>query len=64
MSTRTEVTGLIYIALSDRGLVMAHFMLPEDSSAFCTAHGYCHMPFNLNNRDGAPAPLVGTVYQA
>lgn len=64
MTTRTEVTGLIHIALSERGLVVAHFMLSEDAAAFCSAHGYCHMPYNLNNRDGAPAPLVGSVYKA
>ena len=53
-----------HLALDVSGFVMANFMLSEDAAAYCSAHGYCHMPFNLKNSDQEPAPLAGTIYRA
>lgn len=55
---------LIHLALAENGTVMAHFVESSHASAYCTAHGYLHMPYNLANRGGEPAPLVGTIYRA
>lgn len=58
---------MIHIALSPSGTVMAHFVESRDAAEYCTAHGYTHLPYNLNNlnnRDGEPAPLVGAQYRA
>lgn len=55
---------MIHIALSPSGTVMAHFVESRDAAEYCAAHGYTHLPYNLNNRAGEPAPLVGTQYRA
>jgi len=55
---------LIHIALALDGTVMAHFLNATDAAGFCRAKSLTHLPFNLNNREHAPAPLVGTVYRA
>lgn len=53
---------LIHIALGLDGTVVAHFKDSADAAEFCDAKGLTHLPYNLKNREGAPAPLVGTVY--
>lgn len=58
------MTQLIHLALAIDGLVMAHFADSQHAADYCKAHALTHVPFNLNNRDKAPAPLVGTVYHA
>lgn len=55
---------LIHIALKLDGTVVAHFMNSSDAAEFCSAKGLTHVPFNLNNRESAPAPVVGSVYRA
>jgi len=56
---------IIHVVLDLDGTVLAHFLRSEDAHEF-SGHGvkYTHMPFNLANRDGEPAPLVGTKYRA
>ncbi len=58
------MTNIIHIALAQDGTVVAHFMNDDDAAQFCRANDLTHVPFNLKNRDGQPAPLVGTVYRA
>ncbi|MBF5006022.1 hypothetical protein [Diaphorobacter caeni] len=58
------MTSIIHIALAQDGTVVAHFINDEDAAQFCRAKDLTHVPFNLRNRDGAPAPLVGTTYRA
>lgn len=53
----------IHLALALNGTVVAHFMNFEDAASFCAAKGHAHVPYNLNNRDGAPAPAVGSFYK-
>ena len=55
---------LVHLALSQTGRVMAHFDLSSDAADYCLRNEYTHVPYNLANRDKAPAPLVGTVYRA
>lgn len=55
---------MIHIALAENGTVMAHFVESGHASAYCTANGYTHLPYNLANRGSEPAPLVGTIYRA
>lgn len=55
---------LIPIALALDGTVVAHFMDSADAATFCSAKGLTHVPYNLKNRDGAPAPVVGSIYRA
>ena len=55
---------LIHIALALDGTVVAHFMNWTDSAEFCSAKGLTNMAYNLNNRDGEPAPLVGSIDRA
>lgn len=56
---------IIYIAIDLDGLVLAHFVRAEDCSAFCErGTKYTNMAYNLDNRERAPAPLVGTKYRA
>lgn len=57
-------TTLIHMALADNGEVVAHFIKSEDAREFCATKNYCHVPFNLANRDNAPAPVVGSTYKA
>jgi hypothetical protein len=67
MTTRTEITGLVYLAVGQRGLVLAHFMLHDDAAEYCSKIGdpeLIVLPYNLNNRAATPAPLVGTYYSA
>jgi len=48
---------IIYIALDLDGTVLAHFMREKDCSNFCEQGvKYTHIVYNLDNRDGAPAP--------
>lgn len=56
--------ALIHMALALDGTVVAHFMDAADAAAFCSTKGLTHVPYNLRNRDGAPAPVVGSVYRA
>lgn len=44
--------------------VLAQFMIWEDAAEYCEKHGAIHVPYNLHNRDRAPAPMVGTIYEA
>lgn len=63
MTTHTEITGLVYLAVGPRGLVLAHFMLHDDAAEYCSKIGdpeLIVLPYNLDNRDRAPAPVVGT----
>lgn len=55
---------IIHLALSPTGRVMAHFELSADAAEYCLRHDYLHLPYNLNNSDKAPAPLVGSTYRA
>lgn len=55
---------IVHLALSQTGRVMAHFDLSADAAEYCLRNDYTHVPYNPNNRDKAPAPLVGTVYRA
>jgi hypothetical protein len=56
---------IVHLALSPTGRVMAHFDLSSDAADYCERnYEYTHVPYNLNNRDKAPAPLVGSVYRA
>lgn len=55
---------LVHLAISPAGRVMAHFDLSSDAADYCQRNEYTHVPYNLANRDKAPAPLVGTVYRA
>ena len=55
---------LVHLALAENGLVVAHFMGATDAAKFCRDNGLCHMPYNLDNREGNPAPVVGSVYKA
>lgn len=55
---------MIHLALAAHGYVVASFAESDDAADFCASRGLLHVPFNLANRDGAPAPLVGTVYRA
>jgi hypothetical protein len=54
---------LVHLALADDGLVLAHFARSEDADAYCSANYLTHVPYNMANRESAPAPLVGTVYR-
>ena len=54
----------IHLALASDGTVMAHFSLASHASKFCFDNDCTHVPYNLNNRDREPAPLVGAVYKA
>ena len=57
--------NFVYIALGLNSCVVAIFKTASDCTAFCkNGTLYTDMPFNLNNRDGEPAPLVGTFYRA
>lgn len=55
---------LIHLALASDGLVMAQFAESQHAADYCRAHGLTHVPYNLGNREQAPAPLVGTIYRA
>lgn len=55
---------MIYIALAADGRVIAHFADFEYANAFCNSHDFTFLPYNLDNRDKAAAPLVGTIYRA
>jgi hypothetical protein len=55
---------LVHLALSPTGRVMAQFSLSSDAAEYCLRHEYTHVPYNLNNRDRAAAPLVGDTYRA
>lgn len=55
---------LIHMALASDGTVVAHFLEAADAASFCTARGLTHVPYNLTNRDGVPAPVVGSIYRA
>ena len=55
---------IIHLALAADGKVLAHFSDGEDAAVWCMEHGACHVPYNTENRDQAPVPLVGTVYRA
>lgn len=55
---------LIHLAIALNGTVIAHFMNSEDAAAFCAEKGHMHVPYNPNNRDGAPTPAVGSRYKA
>ena len=55
---------LIHMALASDGTVVAHFMDSADAAAFCTAKELPHVPYNLTNRNGVPAPVVGSIYHA
>lgn len=59
-----DMTPIIYLALADDGLVLAHFLRDDDARSYCSARLACLVPYNINNRDGAPAPAVGSVYRA
>lgn len=54
---------LIHMALALDGTVVAHFMDSADAAAFCLAKDLTHVPYNLKNREGAPAPVVGSIYR-
>jgi len=56
--------NIIHLALSPNGCVMAHFDLESDAADYCLRNDYTHVPYNLNNRDKAPAPLIGDTYRA
>ena len=53
---------MIHLVLDFSGLVLAHFLSAEDAADYARQPGRTHLPFNLSNRDHAPAPLVGTHY--
>jgi hypothetical protein len=55
---------IVHLALSPTGRVMAHFELSSDAAEYCLRNDYTHVPYNLANRDQAPAPLVGDTYRA
>lgn len=55
---------LVHLALAENGLVIAHFMSSADAAKFCRDNNLCHMPYNLNNHEGHPAPVVGAIYKA
>ena len=55
---------IVHLALSPTGRVMAHFDLSSDAAEYCSRNEYTHVPYNLNNHDKAPAPLVGDIYRA
>lgn len=55
---------MIHLALASDGIVMANFSLSSDAAEYCLRNDYAHVPYNLHNRDGVPAPLVGTIYRA
>lgn len=55
--------ALIHLAIALNGTVIAHFMNSEDAAAFCAEKGRTHVPYNPNNRDGAPTPAVGFALQ-
>ncbi|WP_428421985.1 hypothetical protein [Methylibium sp.] len=71
MSTVSETinmtTTIIHLALDLDGMVLAHFLKSEDCARFCqgpSGVSYTHLPYNVANRDGEPAPLVGSTYRA
>jgi hypothetical protein len=55
---------IVHLALSPTGRVMAQFELSADAAEYCLRNDYLHLPYNLNNCDKAPAPLIGDVYRA
>ena len=55
---------LVHLALAETGLVIAHFMGEADAAKFCRDNSLLHMPYNLHNREGHPAPVVGSIYKA
>lgn len=55
---------MIHLILRADGVVIAHFLEAADAADFAERSGQLHVPFNLNNRDGSAAPLVGTRYVA
>ncbi len=55
---------LVHLAISPTGKVMAHFHESADAADYCLRKDYLHLPYNLDNSDKAPAPLVGTIYRA
>lgn len=56
---------IIHIALSEDGLVLAHFLNSEDCAAFCeNGAKYTHLPFNTGNAQSEAPPAVGTTYRA
>lgn len=55
---------MIYLALADSGLVMAHFSDRSHCADFCNRFNACEVAFNLFNRTLEPAPLVGAMYRA
>ena len=55
---------IVHLALSLTGRVVAQFELSSDAADYCERNGYTHVPYNLENRDRAPAPLIGDTYRA
>lgn len=63
LGTPPAAHRLVHLALDFDGLVLAHFADSEDAAAYCLGKERTHVPYDLRNREGAPAPLVGTVYK-
>lgn len=63
LGTPPAAHRMVHMVLDFTGLVLAHFLESEDAAAYCRGQERTHVPYNLRNSDGMPAPLVGTVYR-